>query len=137
MAKYNGYDGAIAIGAMNTIEFKSWSATISRVASDVSGFSNPGRDRKLGKWDIRLSFSGTPQGGSSSPIAAQTSSSLTTTFKLMEGTGTNDTLVTFDGVVEEIQLGSVHDGDASASGTVSLATTNTNSPPFTVSWLTS
>jgi len=132
--KYIGYDGGVTIGTGNTYEIKQGSLTVSRVVTDVSGFNNRGRERRLGKWDLRLAWSGTPQAGSVSPIAQQTATGFTTQFRLSGGTATTGTFVTFESVVEEVQLGSVHDADATVSGTVSLSTQITSEPPFTVTW---
>ncbi len=133
-----GYDGNITIGSVNVIEFKSWTATISRVVSDISGFSGRGRHRRLGKWDIQGGFTGVPLPGTTNVIAGGMSQTTppTCTF-IVTGTGTAAISIAAPCVVDSVPIGSTHDGDATISGTLQLSTESTNDPPFTTTWVTS
>ncbi len=60
MATVVGNDGHATLPSGYNMNIKTWAATISRVSSDVTGFGNTGRARRLGILDITGSLGGTP-----------------------------------------------------------------------------
>ena len=55
-----GNDGAVALPAAHGMNVKVWAATLTRVSSDITGFSDTGKRRRLGIVDVTGSLSGTP-----------------------------------------------------------------------------
>jgi hypothetical protein len=53
-----GNDGGITFPTAHAAQFMTWNATFSRNASDVTGYGDTGRRRKLGIWDISGSAGG-------------------------------------------------------------------------------
>ena len=133
MAAISGNTGNISggvVGVLNT-----WSATISRAMSDVTGFGNSGRHRILGVYDRTGSAGGilddnTNFDNGANEIAAMTAvtgATLTLTAKTGCTIGANV-------VVDSVSLGSSKTGDATLSFNFSLAAGTTTSSPFTISW---
>lgn len=60
-----GNDGAVALPAAHGMNVKVWAATLTRVSSDITGFSDTGKRRRLGIVDVTGSLSGTPFYGGS------------------------------------------------------------------------
>jgi len=134
MAALNGNGGNISgngiVGTLNT-----WSATISRAMSDVTGFDNSGRNRLLGVYDMTGSAGGVLDSTSSfvstNYLAAHTAAS-GGTITLTADTGNT---IAANCVVESVAMSVNKTGDATVTFNFSLAstTTGTNSP-FTISW---
>ena len=55
-----GNDGAVALPAAHGMNVKVWAATLTRVSSDITGFGDTGKRRRLGIVDVTGSLSGTP-----------------------------------------------------------------------------
>jgi hypothetical protein len=53
-----GNDGGFFAGTNHSANFNVWNASVSRVSSDVTGFGDAGRRRRLGVWDITGSAGG-------------------------------------------------------------------------------
>ena len=60
-----GNDGAVALPAAHGMNVKVWAATLTRVSSDITGFGDTGKRRRLGIVDVTGSLSGTPFYGGS------------------------------------------------------------------------
>ncbi len=60
MAIAVGNDGYATLPSAHGMNVKTWAATISRVSSDITGFGNTGRARRLGILDITGSLGGNP-----------------------------------------------------------------------------
>lgn len=133
MAAINGFNGNISgngiVGTLNT-----WSATISRVASDVTGFSNVGRNRLLGLYDMTGSAGGivdnTTSFVSTNEIAAMTATSGASITLTAEGGNT----IAANCVVDSVAMNVAKAGDATITFNFSLASTVTTGSPFTISW---
>jgi hypothetical protein len=54
-----GNDGSISLPSAHGAQLQTWNATWSRQASDVTGYGDTGRRRRLGIWDITGSAGGT------------------------------------------------------------------------------
>lgn len=54
-----GNDGGITFPNDNQANFMTWNATFSRNVSDVTGYGDTGRRRRLGIWDVSGSAGGT------------------------------------------------------------------------------
>lgn len=136
MAAISGYDGNITgngiVGALNT-----WSATLSRAVSDVTGFTNSGRNRVLGLYDLTGSAGGVVD---NTATIANTTTGIFTCFAT--ATGTTITLQVETGntiaancVVDSVAFGVSKAGDATVTFNFSLASTTTGTTsPFTVAW---
>ena len=133
MAAISGNTGNISGGVVGVIN--TWSATISRAVSDVTGFGNAGRHRILGVYDMTGSAGGilddnTNFDNGANEIAAMTAvtgATLTLTAKTGCTIGANV-------VIDSATLGSSKAGDATLSFNFSLAAGTTTSSPFTISW---
>lgn len=134
MAAINGNAGNISgngiVGTLNT-----WSATISRAVSDVTGFANTGRNRLLGVYDMTGSAGGvldnTSAFVSSNELAAQTATSGGSITLTAEGGNT----IAANCVVDSVAMNVNKTGDATITFNFSLAsTTTTGTNPFTISW---
>lgn len=135
---YTGFDGDVAgpLGAqLNAFNF-----TVSRVSHDITGFSNVGRLRQLGLWDIRGSASGTTKSDTGAPWSMQTANTgQTITLYVFQATNTNDCSIQFNCVIEDTQFSASKGGDNSVSFNFGLASTETTKSnyPFTQVWQTS
>ena len=132
MAAISGNTGKVTGGVSAVLN--TWSATISRAVSDVTGFGNTGRHRILGVYDMTGSA-----GGIMDDAAAFVSTNEPAAMTAI--TGASITLEAASGntiganvVVDSISLGSSKTGDATLSFNFSLAAGTTTSSPFTISW---
>jgi hypothetical protein len=122
------------IGVLNT-----WSATITRAVSDVTSFTNSGRNRLLGVYDMTGSAGGIISKGSNfvstNQPAVQTAVTGTTITLFADNTVGSINSIAANVVFESVALGSSKTGDATLTFNFSLANTavGTNSP-FTFSW---
>ena len=138
MTAINGNTGNISgngiVGILNT-----WSATISRAMSDVTGFGNSGRNRLLGVYDLTGSAGGvltnTTGFVSGNFLAAQTQAA-GAVIKLTARSNTNGT-ATIDApvVVSEVAMQVTKGGDTGVTFNFSLASTVAEgTSPFTLAW---
>ena len=133
MAAISGNTGNISGGVAGVIN--TWSATISRAVSDVTGFGLTGRNRILGVYDMTGSAGGimddnTNFDNGSNEIAAQTA----TTGASITLTAKTGCTIAANVVVDSVSLGSSKTGDATVSFNFSLASSATSTSPFTISW---
>lgn len=137
MPALNGNTGNVAsagiVGTLNT-----WSATISRAMSDVTGFDNVGRNRLLGLYDMTGSAGGvldSTSGFASSnfPVALTHSTGTTLTLTARNNTAGTNTIVA-NVVVDNIAMNVNKTGDATITFNFNLAATATTGSPFTIVW---
>jgi hypothetical protein len=135
MAALNGNNGSVSgngiVGTLNT-----WSCTISRAVSDVTGFANSGRNRLLGVYDMTGSAGGvlddTSSFISSNVLAAHTATTGGTVTLQADGT-TNQ--ISANCVIDSVAMNVNKTGDATVTFNFSLASTATGTnSPFTLAW---
>lgn len=138
MAAINGNTGNVTgngiVGILNT-----WSATISRAASDVTGFTNSGRNRLLGVYDLTGSAGGvltrTAAFISGQFLAAHTADAgAAITLQARSDTVSTNTIL-FTAVCSDVSLQSTKTGDTGVTFNFALASTQTGAnSPFTLIW---
>ena len=134
MAAISGNTGNVSgngiVGNLNT-----WSATISRAVSDVTGFNNSGRNRILGVYDLAGSAGGIMDDGSSLLSSSNFAAFTSATGANVILTADSGNAITAACVVSDIALGSSKAGDATITFSFSLASTvTTGTLPFTIAW---
>lgn len=140
MSAINGNSGNVLgtsagiVGVLNT-----WSATISRAMSDVTGFTNSGRNRLLGVYDMTGSAGGvmtrTAAFISSNFLASQTAETGASLTLSAFSSGTSQNSIQANVVVSEVSMQSTKTGDSSVTFNFSLASTATGTnSPFTLVW---
>ena len=122
------------IGVLNT-----WSATISRAVSDVTSFTNSGRNRLLGVYDLTGSAGGIASKGgafvSTNQPAVQTAVTGATITLFADNTVGSVNSIAANVVFESVALGATKSGDSTITFNFSLANTATGTnSPFTFSW---
>jgi hypothetical protein len=132
MAAISGNTGSVTggvVGVLNT-----WSATISRAVSDVTGFGNSGRHRILGVYDMTGSAGGIMDDSTSFVSTNEIAAMTATTGASITLTAQSGNTIGANVVVDSVSLGSSKTGDATLSFNFSLAAGTTTSSPFTISW---
>jgi len=135
---YTGNDGNVTgpLGAkLSTFNF-----SVSRISHDITGFSNVGRERKLGLWDIRGSAGGLAQSDTSAPWAMQTNlTGQTITLYICHATTTSVCSIQFGCVIEDVAFAASKGGDNGVTFNFGLSSNETNktATPFTQAWLSS
>ncbi len=138
MAAINGNTGNVSgngiVGILNT-----WSATISRAASDVTGFTNSGRNRLLGVYDLTGSAGGvltrTAAFISGNFIAAHTADSGASITLTARSDSVSTNTIVFTAVCSDVSMQSTKTGDTGVTFNFALASTQTgNTSPFTLIW---
>ena len=94
-----GNDGAVALPAAHGMNVKVWAATLTRVSSDITGFGDTGKRRRLGIVDVTGSLSGTPfyggTGNSAGMDVAQAGGTLVLSLSGQTATTTSATSAAF------------------------------------------
>jgi hypothetical protein len=138
MSAINGNTGNVSgtgiVGILNT-----WSATISRSMSDVTGFTNVGRNRLMGVYDMTGSAGGvltrTAAFISGNFLAAQTAETGATVTLTALSAGTSQNTIQANVIVNDIAMNSTKTGDTGVTFSFSLAATaTTGGSPFTLVW---
>ena len=132
MAAISGNTGSVTggvVGVLNT-----WSATISRAVSDVTGFGNSGRHRILGVYDMTGSAGGIMDDSTSFVSTNEIAAMTATTGASITLTAQSGNTIGANVIVDSVSLGSSKTGDATLSFNFSLAAGTTTSSPFTISW---
>ena len=138
MSAINGNTGNVSgngiVGILNT-----WSATISRAVSDVTSFTNSGRNRLLGVYDMTGSAGGvltrTASFISTNFLAAHTADSGGQITLTALSAGTSQNTIIANAVINDVAMQSTKSGDTGVTFSFSLATTQTGtSSPFTLVW---
>lgn len=139
MAALNGNTGNITgngiLGTLNT-----WSATISRTMSDVTGFADTGRNRLLGLWDMTGSAGGvldsTAGFATTNQPAAMTAISGALITLQARSAGAVQNTIQANVVVDSIAMASTKNADATITFNFNLAHTGGTNLPFTIVWTT-
>lgn len=117
-----GNDGGITFPNANQANFMTWNATFSRNVSDVTGYGDTGRRRRLGIWDVSGSAGGTLKSNeaNSSPgvDAVAIDGAAITLFSKTAATACSHTLTA---VITEIAITSTKTGDAAISFNFAIA----------------
>ena len=132
MAAISGNTGSVTggvVGVLNT-----WSATISRAVSDVTGFGNSGRHRILGVYDMTGSAGGIRDDSTSFVSTNEIAAMTATTGASITLTAQSGNTIGANVIVDSVPLGSSKTCDATLSFNFSLAAGTTTSSPFTISW---
>lgn len=131
-----GNDGAVALSTNNLFNahLNVWNANFTRVVSDISGFSDAARRRRLGVHDVQGSAGGfLKSGAANTKPGVNTTSWSSTAVKILlharaattpsSWTATASTACTmhFDGVLSEIALSNAKTGDAGITFNFQLA----------------
>jgi len=134
-----GNDGNVVIGSTVTVlKVKTFNATLSRVSSDLTGFGDAGRRRRLGMIDLAGSLTGVPAIDSTATTVT-TGTSLffgqntqyALTLKVFEGTAaTADVKIAANVVFDSFAFNSDKVGDA----TVSANFANSDGAAPVVTW---
>jgi hypothetical protein len=121
LAYLTGNDGGVAIGTAtnHNAQFNVWNATFSRNVSDISGFGDGARRRRLGVYDVQGSAGGFMVYDAAGPGANTTdwSSTGVTVFLHAKGSGTavSSCTLSFGAIVSEIAMSNAKTGDAGIS----------------------
>jgi hypothetical protein len=125
-----GNDGGVVLGD-HFAQFNAWNGTFSRQVSDITGFSDAGRRRRLGVWDANGSAGGflradaTSTGPGVNTADWQTGGS--TIYLHAKGSGTVATNATgvctmiLTAVISEVAMSVAKTGDAAVSFNWALA----------------
>ena len=134
---YVGNDGDVSgfIGAKLNV----WNATFSRIAHDITGFSNAGRERKLGLVDIVGNAGGLLQSDTTDPWSLTTNrTGASVSLYILQATNTADSVLTFNAVVSDVAMNVAKAGDAGVTFSFSLSSTAlAYGSLFTSTWQTS
>lgn len=145
MANLTGSDGSVTLPSGFNATLNTWSANVTRVTSDVTGFGGTIRDRRAsGVLDITGSAGGVPKryDGSSSgsddnfapmphsstTISNFTGGALTLQVAAASGSGDNARLV-FDAVFSSVAFSVTNDGDSTVTFNFEL-----NDATPTITW---
>ncbi len=134
-----GSDGSCTLPSGYAAELNTWSASVTRSTSVVTGFGDVGTTRVASKvFDITGSAGGFPQydASSTSPISTFAGSSGPDggeVILLVSGThdNSNECSFAFNAVFSSISLGSTQDGEATVSFNFELAAAPGTAPVFT------
>ena len=132
MAAISGNTGSVTGGVSAVLN--TWSATISRAVSDVTGFGNTGRHRILGVYDMTGSAGGIMDNAAAFVSTNEPAAMTNITGASLTLTAESGNTIAANVVVDSISLGSSKTGDATLSFNFSLAAGTTTSSPFTISW---
>jgi len=116
-----GNDGGVALGTAtnHNAQFNVWNATFSRNVSDISGFGDGARRRRLGVYDVQGSAGGFMVADGTSPGANTTDWSSTGITVLLhaKGSGTSPSSCTlsFGAIISDIAMSNAKTGDAAVS----------------------
>ena len=139
-----GNDGAVTLPAAggNSLHVRSYAATISRVESDLTGFSDSGKRRRLGVVDLTGSLNGAPianDGGSTSTATIMTSTTASWFMSTETGAltlsvykaGTNDAKI----VANCVFNGHAFNVDKNGDTTLTCNFSNADGAAPVVTWL--
>jgi hypothetical protein len=120
-----GNDGGVALGTNHGAQFNVWNASFSRNVSDISGFGDGARRRRLGVHDVSGSAGGYLVADSKGPGANTTdwASDGATIYLHARGSGTStgstsantNCTLSFVAVVSDIAISNAKTGDAAVS----------------------
>lgn len=132
-----GNDGDVSLGAgvTNQIKVRSFAATLSRPQSDLTGFGDTGRRRRLGMLDLTGSLTGSLEvndtGTTSVAVMFNQTATTLITLGLFDGTATNDARIAANCVLDSYAFSSDKTGDV----TVTANFANADGAAPVVTWL--
>ena len=122
-----GNDGGVALGTAtnHNAQFNVWNATVSRNVSDISGFGDGARRRRLGVYDVQGSAGGFLLADADGPGVNTTDwvSTGISVFLHAKGSGasTSSCTLSFGAIISEIAVSNAKTGDAAVSFNFQLA----------------
>lgn len=132
-----GNDGDVSLGAgvTNKIKVRSFAATLSRPQSDLTGFGDTGRRRRLGMLDLTGSLTGSLEvndtGTTSVAVMFNQTATTLITLGLFDGTATTDARIAANCVLDSYAFASDKTGDV----TVTANFANADGAAPVVTWL--
>jgi hypothetical protein len=132
-----GNDGSVTLPAGGeVIQVRTFAATLERVESDTTGFSDTGRRRRLGMLDLTGSLTGVPGVGTVTTSAATSCVFLQTataalTLNLFDGSGTSDAKISANCIFN----GFAFNVDKTGDSTLTCNFSNGDGTAPVISWL--
>lgn len=131
-----GNDGAVTMpSGGGVIQVKTYAATISRPESDLTGFSDTGKRRRLGMLDLTGSLNGVPALDSSAAVTTTSffvsTSTAALTLSIFEQTTTNDAKIVANCIFNNFAF----NVDKSGDSTITCSFSNGDGAAPVVSWL--
>lgn len=134
MAALSGNSGDFVGGGYVAV-LNTWSANFTRAVSDVTGFTNVGRNRLLGVYDLTGSAGGIVDDSTSLDSSNQFLAQTYTTGTTITMYSVNSTKsISANVVCESISMNVNKTGDQTITFNFSLASTATSGSPFTIVW---
>jgi len=132
-----GNDGDVSLGAgiTNRIKIRSFQATLARPESDLTGFGDSGRRRRLGMLDLTGTLTGSLEvndtGTTNTAVMFNQTSTTAIVLGLFDGTATNDCRIAANCIVHNYAFSSDKTGDV----TISASFGNADGAAPVVTWL--
>jgi hypothetical protein len=132
-----GNDGDVSLGTgiTNKIKVRTFAATLARTESDLTGFGDTGRRRRLGMLDLTGSFTGSLEvndaGTTSVAVMFNQTGTTLITLGLFDGTATNDARIAANCIVNNYAFAS----DKTQDVTITANFANADGAAPVVTWL--
>jgi hypothetical protein len=132
-----GNDGDVSLGTgiTNKIKVRTFAATLARSESDLTGFGDSGRRRRLGMLDLTGSFTGSLEvndaGTTSTAVMFNQVGTTEIVLGLFDGTATNDCRIAANCIVNNYAFASDKTGDV----TITANFANADGAAPVVTWL--
>lgn len=132
-----GNDGDVSLGSgiTNKIKVRTFAANLTRSESDLTGFGDSGRRRRLGMLDLTGSFTGSLEvndtGTTSTAVMFNQTGTTAIVLGLFDGTATNDCRIAANCIVNNYAFASDKTGDVTI--TANFANADGGAP--VVTWL--
>ena len=132
-----GNDGDVSLGTgiTNKIKVRTFAATLARTESDLTGFGDTGRRRRLGMLDLTGSLTGSLEvndaGTTSVAVMFNQTGTTLITLGLFDGTATNDARIAANCIVNNYAFASDKTGDV----TITANFGNADGAAPVVTWL--
>lgn len=132
-----GNDGDVSLGAgvTNRMKVRSYAATLARVESDVTGFGDSGRRRRLGMLDLTGSLTGSVEvndtGTTNTAVMFNQTGTTAIVLGLFDGTATSDARIAANCILNNYAFASDKTGDV----TLTANFANADGAAPVVTWL--
>ncbi len=132
-----GNDGDVSLGTgiTNKIKVRTFAATLARSESDLTGFGDSGRRRRLGMLDLTGSFTGSLEvndtGTTNTAVMFNQTGTTAIVLGLFDGTATNDCRIAANCIVNNYAFASDKTGDV----TITANFANADGAAPVVTWL--
>lgn len=132
-----GNDGDVSLGTSitNKIKVRTFAATLARSESDLTGFGDSGRRRRLGMLDLTGSFTGSLEvndtGTTNTAVMFNQTGTTAIVLGLFDGTATNDCRIAANCIVNNYAFASDKTGDV----TITANFANADGAAPVVTWL--